>query len=224
MRWRPTAAARRPKCAISFSRPVASHIASSQGLRNRVRIAQATARLIAEHGLSDWAAAKRKACRELGLGDREPLPANEEIEQALRDYNSLFQPQAQAASLRAQRMMAVEWMERLSPWRPLLVGGVAAGWATAHSDVRLELEAEDPKAVELSLINAGIEYTAAAAAGRTAPGARLNAGRGAAAVRLDIVSPQQRRNRPRRNDEERLSLPDLKSLLGNTASAADPAS
>lgn len=203
---------------------MASHIASSQGLRNRVRIAQAAARLIAEHGLSDWAAAKRKACRELGLSGREPLPANEEIEQALRDYNSLFQPQAQAASLRAQRMMAVEWMERLSPWRPLLVGGVAAGWATAHSDVRLELEAEDPKAVELGLINAGIEYTAATSTGATAPGARLNAGRGAAAVRLDIVSPQQRRNRPRRNDEERLSLSDLKSLLANAASAADPAS
>lgn len=182
------------------------------------------ARLIAEHGLSDWAAAKRKACRELGFGEREPLPGNEEIEQALRDYNSLFQPQAQAASLRAQRMMALEWMERLSSWRPLLVGGVAAGWATAHSDVRLELEAEDPKAVELGLINAGIEYTPAAPAAGTAPGARLNAGRGTAAVRLDIVSPQQRRNRPRRNGEERLSVSDLKLLLANSASAADRAS
>jgi len=223
MRWRPTAAARRPKCAISFSDQVASHIASSQGLRNRVRIAQAAARLIAEHGLSDWAAAKRKACRELGLSDREALPANEEIEQALREYNNLFHPHAQAASLRAQRMIALEWMERLSSWRPLLVGGVAAGWATEHSDVRLELEAEDPKAVELGLINAGIEYTAAAQANGAAPGARLNAGRGAAAVRLDIVSPQQRRNRPRRNDEERLSLSDLKSLLANNPSAADTA-
>jgi len=78
--------------------------------------------------------------------------------------------------------------------------------------------------VELGLINAGIEYTAAAQANGAAPGARLNAGRGAAAVRLDIVSPQQRRNRPRRNEEERLSLSDLKSLLANNPSAADPAS
>jgi hypothetical protein len=203
---------------------LASHIASSQASRNRVRIAQAAARLIAEHGLSDWAAAKRKACRELGLTDREALPANEEIEQALRDYNSLFQPRAQAASLRAQRLVALDWMERLAQWRPLLVGGVAAGWATAHSDVRLELEAEDPKTVELGLINAGIEYTAAPPLGGAAPGARLNAGRGAAAVRLDIVSPQQRRNRPRRNEEERLTASELKSLLASAASAADPAS
>ncbi len=145
---------------------MASHPASSQGQRNRARIAQVAARLIAEHGLTDWAAARRKACRELGFGERERLPANEEIEQALRDYNSLYQPQAQAASLRAQRLAALDWMERLAQWQPLLVGGVAAGWATEHSDVRVELEAEDPKSVELALINAGIEYTARVAAGR----------------------------------------------------------
>ena len=40
---------------------------SSRGLRSRALIAQAAARLIAEHGFSDWSAAKRKACRELGL-------------------------------------------------------------------------------------------------------------------------------------------------------------
>ncbi|HEY2864861.1 MAG TPA: hypothetical protein VGK37_14675 [Casimicrobiaceae bacterium] len=202
---------------------MASHNASSQGLRNRTRIAQVAARLIAEHGLSDWAVAKRKACRELGLSEREPLPANEEIEQALRDYNSLFQPEVQAASLRAQRLIALEWMERLAPWRPLLVGGVAAGWATAHSDIRLELEAEDPKAVELGFINAGIEYSAAQAPG-TPPGTRLHAGRGARAIRLDIVSPQQRRHRPRRNEEERLSLADLRSLMAGATDAVNPAS
>jgi len=203
---------------------LAPHIASSLASRNRARIAQAAARLIAEHGLSNWAAAKRKACRELGLSGREALPGNEEIEQALRDYNSLFQPQEQAASLHAQRMVALDWMQRLAPWRPMLVGGVAAGWATAHSDVRLELEAEDPKAVELGLINAGIEYAAAAPQHGAVPLARLNAGRGTAAVRLDIVSPQQRRNRSRRNDEDRLSLSDLEALLANAAGAADSAS
>jgi hypothetical protein len=193
-------------------------------MRNRARIAQVAARLIAQHGLSDWAAAKRKACRELGLSEREALPANEEIEQALRDYNSLFQPQAQAASLRAQRLVALEWMERLASWRPVLVGGVAAGWATAHSDVRLELEAEDPKAVELGLINAGVEYTAAPPRSGAVPGARLNAGRGDSAVRIDIVSPQQRRNRPRSGNEERVSVEALRSLLAGAASPADPTS
>ena len=192
---------------------MASHLDSAHGQRNRARIAQAAARLIAEHGLTDWAAAKRKACRELGLSEREPLPANDEIEQALRDYNTLFQPDAQAATLRAQRELALEWMKRLGAWRPVLVGGVAAGWATAHSEVRLELEAEDSKAVELALINDGVEYVAAPVSRPAIGGATLHAGRGSAAVRLDIVSPQQRRNRPRRHDDDRLSAVELKSLL-----------
>ncbi len=65
---------------------------SPKGLRQRTRIAQTAARLIAEHGLTDWSAAKRKACRELGLADNEALPGNEEVEEALRNYNSLFRP------------------------------------------------------------------------------------------------------------------------------------
>ena len=160
----PTLAARSPgggsvgRAAFPTDMPRAESSRVAMGSRSRVRIAQATARLIAEHGLTDWSAAKRKACRELGLADNEPLPANDEVEQALRDYNSLFRRDAQAASLREQRRAALGWMDRLAAWHPVLIGGVAAGWATEHSEVRIELEAEDPKAVELGLINAGVDY------------------------------------------------------------------
>ena len=43
---------------------------------------------------------------------------------------------------------------------PVLVGGVAAGWATEHSEVRLELVADDPKAVEIELAGSGVAYAA----------------------------------------------------------------
>lgn len=189
---------------------------SPRALRNRVRIAQAAARLIAEHGLNDWQAAKRKACRQLGLPDHEALPGNEEVEQALRDYNTLFHGPAQEASLRAQRVDALGWMERLAQWKPLLIGAVAAGWATEHSEVRLELEAEDTKSVELSLINAGVTYASVPVPGREQPPQfRLESPR--TTVRLVILSPQQRRNRPRREraavPEERLTLSQLRQLL-----------
>ena len=184
---------------------------SPRNQRNRARIAQNAARLIAEHGLSDWSAAKRKACRELGLADNEALPGNDEVEQALRDYNSLFRPAAHAASLREQRRSALSWMERLAAWNPVLIGGAAAGWATAHSEVRVELEAEDPKAVELALINAGVDYTAGPVG--PLPSAQLLAGRGNHAIRLLIVTPQQRRNRLRRDDDARLTPGELRALL-----------
>ena len=187
---------------------------SPRALRNRTRIAQTAARLIAEHGLTDWSVAKRKACRELGLPDHESLPGNEEIEQALRDYNSLFRGDTQPASLRAQRVDALRWMERLAQWDPVLTGAVAAGWATEHSEVRLELEADDAKAVELALINDGIDYAQTAEpGGESTPQLRIESS--GATVRLVILSPQQRRNRPRRSGaaEERLSLPQLRALL-----------
>jgi hypothetical protein len=200
---------------------------SHRALRNRTRIAQAAARLIAEHGLTDWSLAKRKACRELGLPAQDSLPGNDEVEQALRDYNSLFRATTQPVSLRAQRSHALRWMERLSRWAPVLTGAVAAGWATEHSEVRLELEAEDAKAVELELINAGVAYTQMPAHGpESAPQLRIESP--AATVRLVILSPQQRRNRPRRDRsgsaEERLTAAQLKSLLGSSdsTSAATP--
>jgi hypothetical protein len=190
---------------------------SPRALRNRVRIAQAAARLIAEHGLNDWQLAKRKACRQLGLPDQEALPGNDEVEEALRNYNTLFQGTAQEASLRAQRLDALDWMERLAQWKPLLTGAVAAGWATEYSEVRLELEAEDPKVVELSLINAGVPYAAVAGPGGEPQAPQLRLESAQATVRLVILSPQQRRNRPRRDRaapaEERLTLAQLRALL-----------
>src|SRR5215469_15667285 len=171
---------------------------SPRAQRNRSRIAQTTARLIAEHGLTDWNVAKRKACRELGLPDRKALPDNDEVEQALRDYNSLFLPDEQPAWLRQQRLEALRWMDRLSQWNPVLTGAVAAGWATAHSEVRLELEAEDAKSVELSLINAGVEYSFAPAPPGGSPQVQLRVEDPQATLRLVIVSPLERRNRPRR--------------------------
>jgi hypothetical protein len=180
--------------------------------RMRAQIAQATARLIAEHGLTDWTAAKKKACRELGLPDRATLPANEEVEQALHDYNTLFRQGSHPLSLRAQREAAMKWMDELARWRPVLTGGAAAGWATEHSDVHLELEAEDPKEVELALINAGVEYATSASTDASRVELRLDGGN--CGIRLSILSPLQRRNRPRR-DDARLSSTVLRSLLAD---------
>jgi hypothetical protein len=190
--------------------------------RNRARIAQTAARLIAEHGLTDWNAAKRKACRQLGLPDREALPGNEEIEQALRDYNTLFRSEEQPALLRRQRVDALLWMERLSQWNPVLTGGVAAGWATAHSEIRLELEADDAKSVELSLINAGVEYDPAPPPQGLPHRAQLRIEVPDGTLRVVILSPQERRSRPRRDGampgEERMTIAQLRVLLDSETS------
>ena len=182
--------------------------------RDRIRIAQAAARLIVEHGLTDWTLAKRKAARQLMLPETTALPSNDEIESALADHHALFGGEAHAVALRRQRVEALTWMRRLARWDPLLVGGVAEGWASEHSDVRLELVADDPKAVEMTLASEGISY-AALPPRADDPAAHLRIDSDRAAVRLAILTPQQRRNRPRQSDELRLAVDALAELLAH---------
>lgn len=186
----------------------------ARGERDRIRIAQAAARLIAEHGISDWGLAKRKAARQLMLPPTAAFPSNAEIEEALAAYHTLFRPESHAETLRAQRSAALAWMRRLVPWDPLLVGGVAAGWATEHSEIRLEVVADDPKSVEIALAGAGVVYAALAPRNGDAA-ACLRIQTRAEAIRLDIVDRQHRRNRARRDVEPRLDIAAVTALVGS---------
>ena len=107
-------------------------------------------------------------------------------------------------------------MKRLAAWDPLLVGGVAAGWATLHSDVRLELVADDAKSVEIALASDGVRYSALPAR-EADTGAHLLIETPRANVRLTILTPGERRNRPRRTEEPRLTAPAVAALLDRDA-------
>lgn len=183
----------------------------SRDAQNRARIADLAARLIAEHGLSDWALAKRKAARQLMLPERTALPGDDEIESALAAHHALFGGDAHRERLREQREEALRWLEAFSPFSPALVGGVAAGWATAHSDIRIELVADDSKAVELSLINRNVDYRVAPTSSQHASSELfIHTRRGG--VRLIVRTPFAARQRSRR-DEVRLDAAALAALL-----------
>ena len=182
----------------------------------RATIAQTAARLIAEHGIADWSLAKRKAARQLDLPERAALPGDDEIEAALRDYHALFGGAAHESTLRAQREEALVWMKRLAAFRPLVVGGVAQGWATEHSDIRLELAADDAKAVELALLNGGCSYRSLPQRnGEATSELAIETRRGL--VRLTIRTHEAARQLPRRDrhgqEEVRLDVDGLASLL-----------
>ena len=179
---------------------------------NRQRIAQTAARLIVEHGITDWTHAKRKAARQLMLSEREALPGDDEVEAALNEHQALFGGEAHAAKLREQREEALLWMRRLQAFRPQLVGGVAAGWATEHSDIRIELTTDDHKAIELMLINADIEYRAAPLRnGDARTDLYIETRRGG--VRLIVRDERDARQRPRREEDARLDARQLEELL-----------
>ncbi len=185
---------------------------ADHGRQDRARIARVAARLIVEHGLNDWGLAKRKAARQLMLCDAAAFPSNDEIETALAEHQALFGGEAHRRVLRAQRQCAQKWMQRLAEWSPLLVGGVAAGWAGAHSDVRIELAVDDPKAVEILLAGRGVHYRTGG--GRVNEGMTvLHIAEGDYAVRLELVSPNDRRHRTRQETAVRLDVAAVAALM-----------
>lgn len=187
--------------------------------RERDSIAQVAATLIAEHGIADWSLAKRKAARQLGLPERGSLPGDDEVEDALRDYHALFGGEEHEATLRDQREEALAWMKRLPQFRPLLVGGVAEGWATEHSDIRLELSADDAKAVELALINGGASYRSLPPRSAEAQ-ADLYIETRRGVVRLTVRTLEAARRLPRRDrhgrEETRLDAAGVEALLARS--------
>jgi hypothetical protein len=126
---------------------------SRRDLNLRRQIAYLAARLMAEHGIADYGAAKHKAAREAGLSDANLLPDNQEIEEALREYQGLYQSDEQPAHLQRLREVAVKVMREFEQFRPALVGAVLTGTAGQHSDVSLQLYTDDPKALTMFLLN-----------------------------------------------------------------------
>lgn len=120
-----------------------------------LEIAAVAARLVVEEGM-EYAAAKRKAGR--GQGRRAELPSNEQVEDAVREHIELFCAESQPTELRALREVALLWMRRLAEFRPHVSGAVWRGTATRHSAVWLDLYCDDPKAAEITLVNAGEDY------------------------------------------------------------------
>ncbi len=65
--------------------------AETKTRERRYRLAREAARLMAESGVRDFHQAKLKAAERLGIHDDASLPRNREIEEALREYQRLFQ-------------------------------------------------------------------------------------------------------------------------------------
>lgn len=124
-------------------------------MSSTVEIAASAARLVVDEGM-EYAAAKKKAARE--FGPRAELPSNEQLEDAVREHIEIFCADTQPTELRALREVALRWMERLAEYRPHVSGAVWRGTATRLSAVHLDLYCDDPKAAEITLINAGVDY------------------------------------------------------------------
>lgn len=124
----------------------------------RQLIAQTAARLMSESAIRDFAQAKRKAALQHGVEHSRNLPTNEEIEQALLEYQRLFLRDSQPTIQRHLRKTALKAMRLLAQFNPCLVGPVLNGSADAHSVIYLHLFADTPEQVLIYLMEQHIPY------------------------------------------------------------------
>ncbi|MCG8370276.1 MAG: hypothetical protein MJA32_07175 [Proteobacteria bacterium] len=126
--------------------------------RTRQVLAQEAARIIVNHGVRDYRAAKQKAAERLGVSSRGSLPGNSEIESAVAEHLQLFGGEAHEDRLRLMRVAALSAMELLSSFTPRLVGPVLAGTADGNSAVNLHVFADSPEHVAQALDRIGVRY------------------------------------------------------------------
>lgn len=124
----------------------------------REQLAHQAARLMAEGGITDYAFAKRKAARQLGAEDTHHLPSNQEVDEALHSYRTLYQQDSHPDILRQLREVALVVMRQFEPFHPYLTGSVMSGAAGEHSDINLMLFSDDAKAVLLYLLKHNVEF------------------------------------------------------------------
>jgi len=128
---------------------------------SRRAIAAQAARLMAEDGIADFGAAKRKAARHLGYSDKDALPSNDEVEAELRTYQSLFQRDEQRERLKAMRTVALDVMRRWEKYHPHLTGPAWNGTASREGVVDIELFVDDEKTIQIQLLGLGIPFETA---------------------------------------------------------------
>ena len=147
-----------------------------QGLRQE--LAAAAAALIAEEGL-DYASAKRKAYDRAtgGHGSRlakQDLPSNEEVEDALREYQQIFQSDHQPQRLASLRQKTLALMQVRREFRPMTSGAIVNGTASDHTDIHIQCYADNAKALGFFLLDHNIQSEATTSDGdpRAGRGAR----------------------------------------------------
>jgi len=167
----------------------------------RRHIAYIAARMMAEDGIADYGAAKMKAARQAGLADSAQLPDNHEIEEALREYQGLYQKDAQPAHLRRLREVAVKVMRELGDFRPALVGSVLSGTAGQFSDVNLQLFTDDSKLLTMFLLNKRYRFEEGSKkirrGDRYEPAPQITLEVDDATVTLTVLDPDDERSSPR---------------------------
>ena len=114
--------------------------------------------MMAEDGINDFAYAKKKAGKQLGVSENSILPTNAEIEEEIRLYNEIYNADEQPQELEKLRKVALFTMQIFERFNPHLTGSVLDGTAGKFSQTNIHLFADSAKDVEMFLLNQQIPF------------------------------------------------------------------
>ncbi len=127
-------------------------------LSTTAQIAQRAAQLVCDQQQTSTPKICQQAALELDLAKKE-LPASvADLNNAAADYRKLFSP-SYDHDLLSLRKKALALLGFFQSFQIYLTGSVLKGSANKHSDLNLLVYSDDPKAIEIFLLNQQIDYS-----------------------------------------------------------------
>jgi hypothetical protein len=125
---------------------------------NRLIVARRAAEVIMEEGITDYLFAKKKAAKSLGLLTSDNLPSNQEIDNALKEYQNIFQEQVDSEIISKIKKEALNTMILFEDFNPHLTGQLLEGLIPKFPKIQISLYTDNIKEVEYTLLNNNIAF------------------------------------------------------------------
>ena len=125
---------------------------------NRSIVASRAAEIIMEEGGTDYLFAKKKAAKSLGLLTSDNLPSNHEIDNALKEYQNIFQEQIDSETIVKIKKEALNIMTLFKDFNPHLTGQLLEGLIPKFPKIQINLFTDNLKEVEYILLNKNIAF------------------------------------------------------------------
>ena len=125
---------------------------------NRLIVARRAAEVIMEEGITDYFFAKKKAAKSLGLLTNDNLPSNQEIDNALKEYQNIFQEEVDSEIITKIQKEALNTMLLFEDFNPHLTGQLLEGLIPKFPKIQISLYTDNIKEVEYTLLNNNIAF------------------------------------------------------------------
>ena len=125
---------------------------------NRLIVARRAADFIMEEGITDYLFAKKKAAKSLGLLTSDNLPSNQEIDNALKEYQNIFQEEVDSTIINKIKEEALNTMVLFEDFNPHLTGQLLEGLIPKFPKIQINLFTDNIKEVEYTLLNNNIAF------------------------------------------------------------------